>query len=499
MDSGIRKKVMESGAGIAVALVVILLFVLAATFLKSLVFGIIAAYFLLPLEKFFENRVFGSRMARRCASLAILLFSPFARLRDRLMRKKDPRSSGEQMQARRERLVLNASLAAFLTCIGAVVLFLLLTASILIPMALDTGRAINSWAAESPVLKQAESKVAAWISREKGSARDRAGQGRNGETERGAETPADDGTAVSASLPEDGASADLPERSVSAEMTLQTLFEKLRPLIREYIQANRSEVAMFAFSRGKGILGTLFSLASHLGTFAFDILLFVFFLLFFLQKMALFRDAEGKANVGEWCVHALFSTAWLPATTEKTRTEAAGIINTIGTMFQRWVRGYISIILIESVLYLILFSLFSVPYAIPLAVLAGLTILLPFLGPIASFALTAGVCIGFCESHLVVTLIGVIAAYCLINGILEQLILYPSFVGGAIGLSTLETILVVLIGGLVAGIAGMILAVPAAAVIKYLIPKLYDLRCGMTADPPGEGAPAFSAPEGKKD
>ena len=43
MDSGIRKKVIGSGAGIAVALVVILLFVFAATFLKSLVFGIIAA------------------------------------------------------------------------------------------------------------------------------------------------------------------------------------------------------------------------------------------------------------------------------------------------------------------------------------------------------------------------------------------------------------------------------------------------------------------------
>ena len=55
MDSGIRKKVIGSGAGIAVALVVILLFVFAATFLKSLVFGIIAAYFLLPLEKFFEK------------------------------------------------------------------------------------------------------------------------------------------------------------------------------------------------------------------------------------------------------------------------------------------------------------------------------------------------------------------------------------------------------------------------------------------------------------
>ena len=110
------------------------------------------------------------------------------------------------------------------------------------------------------------------------------------------------------------------------------------------------------------------------------------------------------------------------------------------------------------------------------AILAGLTILLPFLGPVASFVLTFGVCIGFCESHLLVTLIGVSAAYVLINGILEQLILYPSFVGGAIGLSTIETISVVLIGGLVAGITGMILAVPAAAVIKYLIPKIYELR-----------------------
>ena len=62
-----------------------------------------------------------------------------------------------------------------------------------------------------------------------------------------------------------------------------------------------------------------------------------------------------------------------------------------------------------------------------------------------------------------------------INGILEQLILYPSLVGNAIGLTTLETIIVVLLGGLFAGITGMIFAVPAAAVIKYLIPKIYSV------------------------
>ena len=145
-------------------------------------------------------------------------------------------------------------------------------------------------------------------------------------------------------------------------------------------------------------------------------------------------------------------------------------------MFNRWVRGYISIILIESALYTLLFSVFSVPYALPLGVLAGLTILLPFIGPLASFAATFTVCLTFCEGHLLMTLIGVGATYLLINAVLEQLFLYPTLVGGAIGLTTLETIIVVLLGGLIGGVTGMILAVPAAAILKYLIPKIYRIR-----------------------
>ena len=105
-----------------------------------------------------------------------------------------------------------------------------------------------------------------------------------------------------------------------------------------------------------------------------------------------------------------------------------------------------------------------------------MTILLPFIGPVASFALTFSICLAFCETHLLVTLIGVGVTYLLINGVLEQLFLYPTLVGGAIGLTTLETIIVVLLGGLLGGITGMILAVPAAAVLKYLIPKIYRIR-----------------------
>ena len=114
------------------------------------------------------------------------------------------------------------------------------------------------------------------------------------------------------------------------------------------------------------------------------------------------------------------------------------------------------------------------PYAPLLAIIAGLTILLPFLGPIGSFLLTVIICLIFCQEHLIGTLIGASITYVLINGVLEQFFLYPKLIGGAIELTTVETVIAVLLGGLIAGIPGMIFAVPAAAILKYLVPRIYQ-------------------------
>ena len=60
------------------------------------------------------------------------------------------------------------------------------------------------------------------------------------------------------------------------------------------------------------------------------------------------------------------------------------------------------------------------------------------------------------------------------NGIVEQLFIYPAIVGTALGLNEFETIVIVLLGGLVAGIPGLIFAVPVASILKYLIPEVYN-------------------------
>ena len=52
-----KKRLLKSGAGIIVALIVIGIFILTATLLKSVLFGLILAYIFLPLEKFYERKL----------------------------------------------------------------------------------------------------------------------------------------------------------------------------------------------------------------------------------------------------------------------------------------------------------------------------------------------------------------------------------------------------------------------------------------------------------
>ena len=451
MDSEKKKGLFRSGAGVIAAIVILLLFVLTALYLKSLIFGIIAAYFFLPLEKFFE-RMFQTAPMRGADTFFRLLLSPVTRLRRKLAGEHIP-TEEEKQKAERNRLVMKSTGAMFIALAVALVLILFTSANMIIPAATNAGKSIKHWETESPMLKQADEKLSSLISEKKP------------ETNAGGKTP-------TLQEPKKNPQINAEEKALS----LREFAQKLRTWIHGYVKENRSELAQLAFSKGRGLIGFLLDTASRLGTFAFDLLLFFFFFLFFTVKMASFGTGGEKSDIGRWCVHAIFNSPWMPKTSDHVRNEAAEIINSIALMFNRWVRGYISIVLIETAIYTILFSAFSVPNAFPLAFAAGMTIFLPFIGPLASFALTVTVCLCFCETHLIITLIGVCLSYLLVNGLLEQLFLYPTLVGGAIGLTTLETIIVVLLGGLLGGITGMILSVPAAAVLKFLIPKIYRIR-----------------------
>jgi len=423
----------KTGTGILVALAVIAFFILAATFLKSLVFGVILACFFLPLEKFFEKHFFQWPVVRFVCSCFEMLAVPFRMLKEYLAGKRplSPEAAAEQ---KRQYLILRSCIMAALSFLLAVMLVFLLVANLIIPAAVSAGKKIK----ESPAVRKTMSAL------------------------------------ETMTIPADETVGKTPDDQKDVE-SFKDFVRNLRKTVPDYLKKNHKEHANLVFKGGKGIAAGLIALLTFLGGFAFDLLLTAFFFFFFLQHLASFMSGEREnESLGNWCVRGIFNSRWMPEVSESTRQEAVEIIDWITAMFVKWIRGYLWIIIIETVLYLTAFSLCSVPYAPLMAMVAGLTILLPFLGPIGSFLLTVTVCLVFCREHTVGTIIGVSITYLTINGILEQLFLYPKLIGGAIELSTVETIIAVLLGGMAAGIPGMIFAVPAAAVLKYLVPKMYQ-------------------------
>ena len=259
-------------------------------------------------------------------------------------------------------------------------------------------------------------------------------------------------------------------------MTAVTNINIIKDILKEvenFLQRpdTKQQILSIILKKTGGLVNFTTGLLSALAVFLLDLLLTIFFFLLFLTKMAQFAgSSRGKKQ--NYIVRTLFSGNWLPRTTEDDIEETEHIIDEIGHKLKVWLRGYLSLMFIDFSVYSIVFYFLNVPYFLILGAIAGCGILLPFIGPILSCCLTCIVTLA-CGDASAMQILGIIGIYLLHNGITEQFILYPSVIGESLGLTTLETIIVVLLGGIFAGATGMIFSIPAAAVIKYLVPRIF--------------------------
>ncbi|MBQ9771153.1 MAG: AI-2E family transporter [Lentisphaeria bacterium] len=412
-NSGFFSKFLHhGGTGIIASIVIILIFLMCATWLRSLVFGMFLAVILLPLERFFQDKVF--RKEKK---------GWFTRLKEKFSQKRLPEE--EEKKKLKQQRIFKSSLAALFSFFAILLAVVLLAVAVLTPQAGNLRRSIVSLGNRSSFVTKVETYL---MGKQNKNIKARTGE-----------------------------------------------VSKIRASLKKTAEENKDKLAAFAMSHGQDILSTVFQLLKGLGTLLLDITLAVFFGFYFLQKAALF-EGEGKnrrSRFGEWFVDMFFKSSWLPDVSRKTKWQTIRIITHIGGILARWIRGYFMVIVIEFTIYTLLFTAGGIPYPLLAGSVAGLSVLLPFIGPVVSFSLTVGLCIAFCDTGLFMTLIFVCVIYLLINGLLEQFFLYPTLIGEVSGLTTVETIIVVLIGGIIAGISGMIFAVPAAAIIKYIIPEIY--------------------------
>jgi len=140
-----------------------------------------------------------------------------------------------------------------------------------------------------------------------------------------------------------------------------------------------------------------------------------------------------------------------------------GLIKRIQHQVGRWMIGQFILVLIIFILEYAVLSILHVPLALTLALIGGLLEIVPYIGPIIS--IIPAVLIGSTISPWVAVVIFI--AYILIQQI-ENHIIVPLLMKKAVGLNPVVIILVLLIGGKLAGIAGLILAVPLAAAISVV-------------------------------
>lgn len=242
-------------------------------------------------------------------------------------------------------------------------------------------------------------------------------------------------------------------------------------------ESAQRELASYLLQRTGGLFSFTAGVIGTIGVILGDLLLTIFFFLLFLTKLAEFcgpGDGSNRKRQSEYLVRTVFNGSWLPGASQETMTEAQRIIGEVISKLRVWVRGYLTLMAVDATVYTTCFFFLGVPYFPVLGLLAGCGILLPYIGPILSATVTILVTLAVGGSSVSgVQLAGIIAAYLIYNGVIEQFILYPAVIGESLGLSTLETIIVVLLGAIFAGIPGMILALPAASVIKYLVPQIY--------------------------
>ncbi|MCL4365980.1 AI-2E family transporter [Patescibacteria group bacterium] len=134
-----------------------------------------------------------------------------------------------------------------------------------------------------------------------------------------------------------------------------------------------------------------------------------------------------------------------------------------------WLQGQLILSLVIGILSYIGLTILSIPFALPLAMIAGIMEVIPVIGPIIS-ALPA---IFIALTISPVLSIGVAAMFFVIQQ-MEGHLIVPQVMKRAVGLNPLIVILAIAIGGRLLGIAGALLAVPMAVVIQIIATEIIE-------------------------
>lgn len=149
------------------------------------------------------------------------------------------------------------------------------------------------------------------------------------------------------------------------------------------------------------------------------------------------------------------------------------IIANVKTTIQNYITGVLIVIGILSVLYSILLIVIGVEHAIFFGFFAGMMNVIPFIGPLFGSILPILYALITMDS-LFYPLVILLGFY--VIQLFEGNLITPVIVGSQVSMNALVTLLLLVVGAQIWGLAGMILFIPIGAIIKVICDEVDHLN-----------------------
>ncbi len=152
------------------------------------------------------------------------------------------------------------------------------------------------------------------------------------------------------------------------------------------------------------------------------------------------------------------------------RDTIVSLFSEIDSKIKNFLKGQLIVSVILAIIYSIGLSIFDVPLALLIGVVAGLANIIPYLG--IAIGLVPALLLSYLDSHSLVNLLGVVGTFAVAQA-LEGTVISPRVVGEKVGLHPVMVIVAILLGGHFFGFVGILVAVPAASIVLVLFSRLY--------------------------
>ncbi len=146
-----------------------------------------------------------------------------------------------------------------------------------------------------------------------------------------------------------------------------------------------------------------------------------------------------------------------------------GLINRMQQKIGLWLRGQLILSFIIFTLTFVGLSILGVEYALVLALIAGLTEFVPYLGPI--LASIPAIFLAFTQSPMLAIFVAVL--YYIIQ-LTENNIIVPKLMQKVVGLNPIVSIAVLLIGLEIGGVPGAILSIPVTTAASVFLKDIFE-------------------------